>query len=484
MPKSKEAERAPEWRRPPMSHADQNEPFGEFRSNSLINHTRRFCDASGDVISASVEHKSGLGSDDNATQVFVKRFMRFESALSLGSCAYRDRRKGGATAFGLACEAGNAVLVDAFLDEARHTRAAWETLRRGRDLYKILDGFIHHYLAPASRCAVRYQQWVCEAATTTTRCVIVTSSSFGLKFRGLVVAEAQGAARRQGVRQGDRVLAVGAVQVRCPEHFRQEFKTRQFPFRLLFLVRHDRNGRELSIGATEATTGASTSVSNASHTQPTDTPSLTKIKFTERTTATTWFDALLVRCGWVGFRGVKTAAGTSSHTHNKSPTCFDDSIAVDTRTDSGAWLQPKRLTALLDRLLARGVRLDVPPEFMARAVAHTDYDALIKAYHKPRQHSVASVAASNVDLSNYDGETPLMLAAHAGHLYIVKRLVEHRASLHLRSDAGWTPAMYAADNGHIHVLWYVLALYYYYYLVFRPDSARARGDTKVPLGFT
>ena len=64
------------------------------------------------------------------------------------------------------------------------------------------------------------------------------------------------------------------------------------------------------------------------------------------------------------------------------------------------------------------------------------YDALNQFYHKPEECLVLGSKFSNVDVANYDGETALMFACHQGHLHVVRRLLQCKASLMLQSDAG------------------------------------------------
>lgn len=63
--------------------------------------------------------------------------------------------------------------------------------------------------------------------------------------------------------------------------------------------------------------------------------------------------------------------------------------------------------------------------------------------------------ATDVDLSNKYGETPLMIASIDGNLPVVKMLVEQRKA---RIDhIGWTPLHYASAKGHLDVAQYLLA---------------------------
>lgn len=53
--------------------------------------------------------------------------------------------------------------------------------------------------------------------------------------------------------------------------------------------------------------------------------------------------------------------------------------------------------------------------------------------------------------------TPLMEAASAGHVEIVKLLISHHADVNAQSSTGNTPLMYACAAGHLEVVKELLA---------------------------
>lgn len=63
--------------------------------------------------------------------------------------------------------------------------------------------------------------------------------------------------------------------------------------------------------------------------------------------------------------------------------------------------------------------------------------------------------ATDVDLSNKHGETPLMIAAINGDLPVVKALVLQRKAL--INHVGWTPLHYACARGHLEVAQFLIA---------------------------
>lgn len=63
--------------------------------------------------------------------------------------------------------------------------------------------------------------------------------------------------------------------------------------------------------------------------------------------------------------------------------------------------------------------------------------------------------ATDVDLSNKYGETPLMIASIEGNLPVVKSLVEQRKAK--IDHIGWTPLHYACTKGQLEVARYLLA---------------------------
>jgi len=63
--------------------------------------------------------------------------------------------------------------------------------------------------------------------------------------------------------------------------------------------------------------------------------------------------------------------------------------------------------------------------------------------------------ATDVDISNQFGETPLMIASIDGNLPVVKALVQGRKAQ--LDHIGWTPLHYASSRGHLEVAQYLLA---------------------------
>lgn len=63
--------------------------------------------------------------------------------------------------------------------------------------------------------------------------------------------------------------------------------------------------------------------------------------------------------------------------------------------------------------------------------------------------------ATDVDISNKFGETPLMIASIEGNLPLVKSLIQvQKAQI---NHIGWTPLHYASANGHLEIAQYLLA---------------------------
>ncbi len=58
-------------------------------------------------------------------------------------------------------------------------------------------------------------------------------------------------------------------------------------------------------------------------------------------------------------------------------------------------------------------------------------------------------AGAEVDLANDDGNTPLMLAAAAGNLDLVRFYVEYGANIHHVNNSGETPFFVAAIGGYV-----------------------------------
>lgn len=63
--------------------------------------------------------------------------------------------------------------------------------------------------------------------------------------------------------------------------------------------------------------------------------------------------------------------------------------------------------------------------------------------------------ATDVDISNKSGETPLMIAAIEGNMSVVKSLVERRNAQ--IDHIGWTPLHYACSKGQLEVAKYLIS---------------------------
>ena len=63
--------------------------------------------------------------------------------------------------------------------------------------------------------------------------------------------------------------------------------------------------------------------------------------------------------------------------------------------------------------------------------------------------------ATDVDLSNKYGETPLMIASIEGNLPVVKTLIEQKNAK--IDHIGWTPLHYACSRGHLDVARYLIS---------------------------
>jgi ankyrin repeat protein len=98
-------------------------------------------------------------------------------------------------------------------------------------------------------------------------------------------------------------------------------------------------------------------------------------------------------------------------------------------------------------LLARGVDpniVDPSGNPLLYTAARAGYGATV---------DVLLAAKARVDAKNRFGDTPLMGAALAGRLDIVRKLHAQGAAL---EPAGWTPLIYAATGGHDAVVLYLL----------------------------
>lgn len=88
------------------------------------------------------------------------------------------------------------------------------------------------------------------------------------------------------------------------------------------------------------------------------------------------------------------------------------------------------------------------------------YTPLAWAAERDNEYAVEVLLASagtNVDLINYEGKAPVLLAASQGHTSIVERLLRHGASANLRDLRRGSPLYYAAAEGHADIIRLLLA---------------------------
>jgi len=57
-------------------------------------------------------------------------------------------------------------------------------------------------------------------------------------------------------------------------------------------------------------------------------------------------------------------------------------------------------------------------------------------------------AVANIETPGKDGQTPLYIASHNGHIEVVKLLVESNANTAARDNGGRTPLDIALEEGH------------------------------------
>ncbi len=101
-----------------------------------------------------------------------------------------------------------------------------------------------------------------------------------------------------------------------------------------------------------------------------------------------------------------------------------------------------------------GVVLD--PELAATEEDEQLFDAVIAGDLKAIKQLISD--GIELEMTNEDGLTPLVLAADRGHLDIVKFLIEAGAQLHHISEGNnWTALLLAADKGHIEIAQHLIA---------------------------
>ncbi len=61
-------------------------------------------------------------------------------------------------------------------------------------------------------------------------------------------------------------------------------------------------------------------------------------------------------------------------------------------------------------------------------------------------------SGSNIDFTDSDGHTPLLIAACAGHVDVVDWLIQHGADINKASQTGQIPLWMAASNGRAEVV--------------------------------
>jgi ankyrin repeat protein len=59
---------------------------------------------------------------------------------------------------------------------------------------------------------------------------------------------------------------------------------------------------------------------------------------------------------------------------------------------------------------------------------------------------------AQINVRDYEGNTPLLLALHNGHIEVGQILLDHNADVNVANGKGITPLMYAARTGNIHIV--------------------------------
>ena len=88
------------------------------------------------------------------------------------------------------------------------------------------------------------------------------------------------------------------------------------------------------------------------------------------------------------------------------------------------------------------------------AMSKTDESPLMQAVSRDDKASVASLLADGVEIDkrNARGQTALLIATHANHVEIAKRIIEAGADVNAKDDMQDSAYLYAGARGHLEIL--------------------------------
>lgn len=110
------------------------------------------------------------------------------------------------------------------------------------------------------------------------------------------------------------------------------------------------------------------------------------------------------------------------------------------------------LLAMSAQVEDRGQKNDCTPLMEAASAGHVDIIRLLISH------------GADVNAQSSTGNTPLMYACAGGHVAAVKELLTHGANVEDHNENGHTPLMEAASAGHVEVA--KVILYFFFFLSF------------------
>lgn len=147
--------------------------------------------------------------------------------------------------------------------------------------------------------------------------------------------------------------------------------------------------------------------------------------------------SLIAACNDNDVNAVRRLLGEGNSTINEATDDGDSLLSL--ACSAGYYELAQVLLAMSAQVEDRGQKNDCTPLMEAASAGHVDIIRLLISH------------GADVNAQSSTGNTPLMYACAGGHVDAVKELLNHGANVEDHNENGHTPLMEAASAGHVEV---------------------------------